>query len=83
MAETVVQWWLAELDKLGNPRLCDGPHLEMAAVEKALYLYRRMGLRDGDAKTYGAVRLEVFDVTPKAHGANEDAIATLKHPAIR
>ena len=32
------QFWLAEIDQYGNPRLVDGAHATRAGVEQAAYL---------------------------------------------
>jgi hypothetical protein len=69
------QWWLARLDQYGNPTLCDGAHSTREGVERALYLIKGLRLDRGDR--YAAVHLFVSDVEPKAHGANEEAIAIL------
>lgn len=66
------QWWLASLDRYGNPTLVDGAHSDRTGVEKALYLRQRLSLAKDER--YGAVRLEVFDVEPVAYGANEEAV---------
>jgi hypothetical protein len=70
-----VQWWLAKLDRYGNPSLCDGAHSGRAGAERAMYLYDRLGLRKGEQ--YGICRVEVFPAVAAPHGANEDAIAVL------
>lgn len=38
------QWWLAELDIHGNPKLIDGAHYDREGAEKALVIFRRLGL---------------------------------------
>jgi len=70
-----VQWWLASLDRYGNPSLSDGPHPDRTGVEKAMYLFEKLNL--GKGERYAAARVEIFDVVPAAHGANEDAIRTI------
>lgn len=78
---TDVQWWLARLDRYGNPTLCDGAHSERAGAEKAMYLYQRLGMERG--QTYGICRVEVFPAVAAPHGANEAAIATLNIIGLR
>ena len=70
------QWWLASLDQYGNAKLCDGPHGDRSGVEQAMYLFRSLGLERA-AGGYAAAEVRLTAVEPKAHGANEDAIATL------
>jgi len=69
------QWWLARLDRYGNPTLCDGPHPDKEGVGRALHLYKVLKLDMGER--YGAVRLEVFEVEPNACGVNEEAVETI------
>lgn len=75
MTQPDVQWWLAELDRYGNPRLCDGAHSERAGAEKAAYLYQRLGLEKG--QRYGVVRVEIWPAEARPHDANEAAIGAL------
>lgn len=82
MIETVVQWWLAELDQHGNPRLCDGAHSDRSGAEKAMYLYRRLGL-ERCGQRYGVVRVEVWPAEAKPHGADEQAIRDLNEMGLR
>ena len=81
-----VQWWLAELDRYGNPRLCDGAHseragAERAGAERAMYLYGRLGLENG--QRYGICRVEVFPAVAAPHGTNEEAISALNSIGLR
>lgn len=77
----LVQWWLAKLDQYGNPKLVDGAHSDRAGVEQALYLINRLGL--GKGNRYACARVEVTDVEPVAHNANEDALATLNSIGLK
>lgn len=43
-SKSVVQWWVAELDRYGNPKLTDGAHSERDGCEQAIYLLARLGL---------------------------------------
>lgn len=70
-----VEWWLAE-----GSRLVDGPHKNREGVEKALYLFRRLGI--GRGKNYLCARVELSPVQPVAHDANEDAIQTLNAAGV-
>lgn len=69
------QWWLAEIEPYGLPTLKDGPHNDRAGVEKALYLFRRLGI--GKSKAYGCAEVHLTDVEPVAHDANEEALGIL------
>lgn len=51
------QFWLAELDKYGNPKLIDGSHSTREGAEKAAHLIRSMRLPSANS------RLAVADVT--------------------
>lgn len=82
MIEKNVQWWLAETDRNGNAaNLADGPHSDREGVEQAAYLIKRLGLTRG--RTFAAARVELSEVTPTAHGANEDALSTLNSVGLR
>lgn len=80
MAAVMTQWWLVEVGR-GLPRLADGPHGERAGVEQALYLLRALGLDQG--RTYACAEIRITDVVPIAHGANEDALATLNSIGLK
>jgi hypothetical protein len=69
-----VDWWLAEINQHGYVSdLCDGPHSDRAGVEKALYLFRGMGLeRD---RRFCCVRVEQSEVVAVAHDVNHEALA--------
>jgi len=74
-----VQWWLAELDRYGNPTLVDGPHSDAEGCEKALYLRRSIAVlaRKVQGKRFAAVRVQIFPVEAKSHDSNHEAIAIL------
>ena len=67
------QWWLAELDQYGNPHLCDGAHSHRAGAEKALYIYRGIGL--AGTRRYAIARVELTDAVPNDAGVNEESVA--------
>ncbi len=70
------QWWLAKLDRYGNPTLCDGAHSDRAGADRAFYLFGRLGLsKDGERYAIAEVRLS--EPAANAEGVNEDAIDTL------
>lgn len=67
-----VQWWLAELDQHGNPKLVDGAHDERAGAEKALAIISGLGFNRG--RRYACARVELTEVQPNATGVNQDAM---------
>lgn len=83
------QYWLAELDQYGNPKLIDGAHGARAGAMRALDITRRLrregfvvdGVRVADgsafaplAKRYGIVRCEIEEILPLGHPfSNENA----------
>lgn len=78
-----VQWWLAELDKHGNPTLTDGAHSDLAGVEEALYLIQKIACLGERGRKFAAVRVEIYEVEAAPHHANMDAIRTLNDAAQR
>lgn len=70
-----VQWWVADLDRYGNPTLSDGAHGDREGCEKALYIMARLGLRPEQKRAI--CRVEIYPPEAKAHDANEDALRTL------
>lgn len=76
------QWWLVELNQYGGPgELSDGPHSDRSGVERAAYLLGRLGLVRG--RKFGCAYIEITDVDPKAHGANEDALNALNDIGLK
>lgn len=74
------QWWLASLDKYGNPKLEDGAHSERAGANRALYLINSLNL--GAGKKFAVVKVQLFDAEPDSKGANHEALATLSAAQI-
>lgn len=81
MGEYRHQFWLASLDRHGNPKLVDGAHRERCGAEKALTLIRRLGLDRGEEFAIAEVRLS--DPTGEHAPVNEEAIATLNAIGLR
>lgn len=75
------QFWLAELDQYGNPKLVDGSHERREGVEQASYLFARLGL--GKGKSYACAEVILTSVEAKPHGSNEDALDTLNSIGLR
>lgn len=69
------QYWLAELDQYGNPKLIDGMHSTREAVNRAAYLHARLGLTPLSQMAVAHVILS--DVKPNKNGVNEEAIEIL------
>ena len=74
---TGVQWWLAELDQHGNPKLSDGAHSERAGADKAMYLIKNLGL-DNKGKRWAVARVELSEPRPSADGVNHDAVSACR-----
>lgn len=74
------QWWLASLDKYGNPKLEDGAHSERAGANQALYLINSLNL--GAGKKFAVVKVQLFDAAPDSKGVNHEALATLSAAQI-
>lgn len=74
---TSVQWWLAELDQYGNPKLSDGAHSERAGADKAMYLIKNLGL-DNKGKRWAVARVELSEPQPSADGVNHDAVSACR-----
>lgn len=64
----------------GNPKLCDGPHQSIEGCEKSLYIYRRLGLA---GVGYAACRVEIHEVEPNPHGADETALTQLNSIGLK
>ncbi|WP_124485594.1 MULTISPECIES: hypothetical protein [unclassified Burkholderia] len=74
---TDVQWWLAELDQYGNPKLSDGAHSERAGADKAMYLIKSLGL-DNKGKRWAVARVELSEPRPNADGVNAGAVESCR-----
>lgn len=48
-----VQWWLAELDRYGNPTLVDGAHSDRSGVDRAMEIFMEVGSRGKSTLTRG------------------------------
>ena len=79
MAE--VQFWLAELDRYGNPKLVDGAHQERSRAEEAATIIRRLGLAMDRRFAVAEVRLS--GLTGEHGPLNEEAIQTLNDIGLR
>lgn len=75
------QWWLAELDVYGNPKLADGAHDKRGGAEEALTLIRRLGL--AKERRFAIAEVRLTEPTGKHGPVNEEAIATLNAIGLR
>lgn len=75
------QFWLAEIDQHGNPTLCDGSHDDRAGVEKAAYLFNRLGFAKG--RRFACAEVILTEVEAKSHDANKDALKTLNSIGLK
>lgn len=70
-----VQFWLAELDRYGNPKLVDGAHQERSRAEEAATIIRRLGLA-GD-RLFAVAEVHLSELTGAHPPVNEEAIKAL------
>lgn len=79
-ADAKVQWWLAELDRYGNPALTDGAHGDRAGADRAAYLIESMGL--GKGRKFAVARVELTTPVPNSSGVNHEAVAEINRAAM-
>ncbi|MBN8263070.1 MAG: hypothetical protein J0M21_00265 [Xanthomonadales bacterium] len=77
----VIQYWLAELDQYGNPKLVDGAHSERDGAEEAATLLHRLGLAGG--RTFAVAEVRITALTGQHGPLNEEAIGTLNAIGLR
>lgn len=75
------QWWLAELDVYGNPKLADGAHNKRDGAEEALTLLQRLGL--AKERRFAIAEVRLTEPTGEHGPVNEEAIATLNAIGLR
>ena len=75
------QWWLAELDVYGNPKLADGAHDKRDGAEEALTLIQRLGL--AKERRFAIAEVRLTEPTGEHGPVNEEAIATLNAIGLR
>jgi hypothetical protein len=73
-----VQYWLAELDQYGNPKLIDGAHSDAQGANRAAYLITAMRLGAPNRK-FAVARVELSECTPSAAGVNLEAVRTINN----
>ena len=67
------QYWLAELDRYGNPTLTDGAHGDVAGANKAMYLIESMGLKKPGVR-YAVAKVELTEPEPNGSTVNHSAV---------
>ncbi len=75
------QWWLAELDLHGNPKLTYGAHADRAGAEEALTLLMRLGL--AKERRFAIAEVRLTEPTGEHAPVNEEAIAALNAIGLR
>lgn len=74
----MVQFWLAELDIHGNPKLVDGAHADRSGAEEALTIRKRLpGLINTEGKRFAIAEVHLSEPTGEHGPLNEEAIAVL------
>lgn len=76
-----VQFWLAELDQYGNPKLTDGAHPDRDGAEKAATIIRRLGL-DRESR-FAVAEIHLSELTGEHGPLDEGSIATLNAIGLR
>lgn len=70
------QYWLAELDRYGNPKLIDGSHDNPEDCNRAAYLIQAMRLGDQN-RQFAVAKVELFECVPSSEGVNHEAVKTV------
>ena len=70
------QYWLAELDQYGNPKLIDGAYDTAQGANQAAYLIRAMGLLPVDRR-FSVAKVVLTECKPSAEGVNLEAVRTI------
>ena len=72
-----VQYWLAELDQYGNPKLIDGAHSSADGANQAAWLIGAMNLGGDRPRKFAVARVEISECVPTAAGVNLEAVRTI------
>ena len=73
----MVQFWLAELDRYGNPTLIDGAHSARDGAEEALTLRKRLPMINTQGRVFAIAEVHLSEPTGKHGPLNEDALHVL------
>jgi hypothetical protein len=76
------QWWLAELDQYGNPKLIDGAHSDRESVNRAAWLIKAMHLGGNRPRKFAVAKVELSACVPTAAGVDLEAVRTINNAAI-
>lgn len=79
--DEVIQYWLAELDQYGNPKLIDGAHSDRDGAEEAATLLRRLGL--AGVRKFAVAEVRITALTGQHGPLNEEALGTLNAIGLR
>jgi len=71
------QYWLAELDKYGNPTLLDGAHTDREGAEEAMTLFKCLPMIKTEGRTFAIAKVELSEPTGKHGELNEEALKIL------
>lgn len=71
------QFWLAELDRYGNPTLIDGAHSERCGAEEALTLRERLPMLSTGGRKFAIAEVILTEPTGNHGELNEDALKAL------
>jgi hypothetical protein len=72
-----VQYWLAEIDQHGNPKLIDGAHANAQGANRAAWLIKAMNLGGDRPRQFAIARVELSECVPTAAGVNLEAVRTI------
>lgn len=70
------QYWLAELDQYGNPKLIDGSHSTPEGVNEAAYLIKAMNLGNPNRK-FAVAAVHLSECVPSSNGVDHEAITAI------
>lgn len=73
----MIQFWLAELDRYGNPTLIDGAHGAREGAEEALTLRRRLPMLSTDGRKFAIAEVRLSEPTGVHGPLNEEALDSL------
>lgn len=71
----MVQFWLAELDRYGNPTLIDGAHSERSGAEEALTLRKRLPMISIEGRRFAIAEVHLTEPTGEHGPLDEVALA--------
>jgi hypothetical protein len=71
-----IQYWLAEIDQHGNPKLIDGAHGDPQGPANARFLIESMHLGEPGRK-FATAKVELSPCVPSAAGINLETVRTI------